>query len=105
MKCIFMDKNNSIRQLQRLYFFALTFQMVFPASSATSKEPSAITATPTGLPYTSFLLSFAMKPVRKSSGAPEGFPFLNGTKATLYPENRDRFHDPCSPINAPPRYL
>jgi hypothetical protein len=83
------------------YLLKLTFQMVFPASSATNNEPSFNTNTPTGRPYTSFLLSSAIKPVRKSSGPPEGFPFSNGTKATLYPANSERFQEPCSPINAP----
>ena len=86
---------NILKKQLIVYFFALTFQIVLPASSATNKEPSAKTNTPTGLPYTSFLLSSAIKPVKKGSGSPEGFPFSNGTKATLYPANTDRFHEPC----------
>src|SRR5205085_2705532 len=89
----------------QVFYFLLTFQIVLPASSATNKEPSAITNIPTGFPYTSFLLSSAIKPVRKSSGLPVGLPFSKGTNATLYPLNLERFQEPCSPTKAPPWYF
>jgi hypothetical protein len=62
---------------------ASTRQTVLPASSATSKEPSGRSASPTGRPYASPLSASAMKPVKKSSGAPLGWPPSNGTNTTL----------------------
>ena len=84
------------------YFFGATRQMRSVTSSVTSSAPSGATQVHTGRPYTSF--SLAMNPVRKSSGRP-GLPSANGTNATLYPLNCERFHDPRWPTNAPPRYF
>ena len=75
---------DSVRATKRgHYFLYATLQMIFAPSSVTSNEPSGNTAVHTGLPYTSLLPALAIKPVKKSSGLPEGFPFLKGTKATL----------------------
>lgn len=54
--------------------FALTRQILPAASSATSKEPSVHTETPTGRPYTWLVFAFAINPVRKSSSGPLGLP-------------------------------
>jgi hypothetical protein len=50
-------------------------------SSATSNEPFASSATPTGRPFAQ--PSWLRSPVRTSSGAPLGLPPSNGTKITL----------------------
>jgi len=74
--------------------------MQLPTSSATSSAPLRSMATPTGRPRAR--PSSSTKPVRTSSGGPDGSPARNGTKITLYPESGLRFHDPCRPMNAPP---
>jgi hypothetical protein len=64
------------------YGIDCTRHTVLPASSATRRKPSAVTASPTGRPCTSPVCAFAMKPVRKSSGGPAGVPSRKGTKTT-----------------------
>src|SRR5690606_26275330 len=87
------------------HFDAVTRQIIPALSSVTSNEPSLNTAVHTGLPYTRLLPASAMKPVRKSSGGPEGFPSLYGTNTTRYPDSSERFHEPCCPTNAPFLYF
>src|SRR5947207_9657322 len=81
---------------------ALTCQILPPASSPTSNEPSGATVTPAGLPHLEFALASTTKPDRKSSMGP-GLPFVKGTKITFAPSAVDLFHEPCSPTNAPLR--
>src|SRR3954471_20759513 len=78
---------------------AVTRQIVFDRSSATSSAPRPSTVTPTGRPRV--LPSSPINPSKKSSGGPEGRPLLNGTKTTLYPAGDVRFQLPCSPTNTP----
>src|SRR3978361_6650 len=73
--------------------------MVFERSSATISAPRPSTVTPTGRPRV--LPSSPINPTKKSTGEPEGRPFRNGTKTTLYPAGDVRFHPPCSPTNTP----
>ena len=68
------------------YLTALTFQIVLLASSVTSNEPSFSAASPTGLPYTLSFSRSAIKPVRKSSGLPAGFPFTKGREKGIWEE-------------------
>src|SRR5262249_12759346 len=77
--------------------------MTRPTSSATSNAPARSTTTPTGRPKAS--LSSLRKPLKTSAGFPAGRPSANGTWTTLYPLLGMRFHEPCSPIKAPPRYF
>src|SRR6185503_686739 len=65
----------------RSVYRAVTLHTAFPTSSATSSAPRASTATPTGRPIAS--PPSRTKPVRTSTGAPDGLPFVNGTKITL----------------------
>src|SRR6185503_2104659 len=58
-----------------------TRQIAFPTSSATSNPPRESNATPTGRPRA--LPSASRNPMRRSTGIPEGFPLVNGTKTTL----------------------
>src|SRR5262245_31402760 len=59
----------------------VTRQIVLPTSSATSSAPDLSIATPTGRPCAS--PASLKKPVRTSSGWPEGRPPSKGTKITL----------------------
>lgn len=56
----------------------LALHIMLLTSSATNMAPSAITATPTGLTYTSLLDGSAINPVKKSSDLPFGLPLSNG---------------------------
>lgn len=58
-------------------------QMVFPASSATSRRPFLPVITPTGRPYVVLSSGAGLNPVRKSWGLALGMPFLKGTYTTL----------------------
>src|SRR5262249_3073011 len=79
-----------------------TLHTVFEPSSVTINEPSLATATPTGRPQTS--PSGVTKPTRKSSYSPVAFPSFIGTRITLYPVRRARFHEPCSEAKMSFRY-
>ncbi len=68
-----------------------TRQILLPTSSATSKAPVLLIATPTGLPKA--FKSVERNPVKISFGTPEGLPLVNGTKTTLYPLCGFRFHE------------
>ena len=61
----------------------VTRQIALPTSSATSNAPARSTGTPTGRPKAWPFVS--RKPVRTSSGGPDGRPSAKGTKITLYP--------------------
>src|SRR5882757_6649455 len=64
------------------YLLALIRQRVLLVSSDTSIDPSASTAIPTDRPWTSLFERSLTKPVKKSSGFPEGCPSRKGTNIT-----------------------
>src|ERR1700731_3907287 len=86
------------------YYFAAEIRYTVPAmSSDTNNDPSVVTATPTGRPYTSLFVGSDTNPVKNGAGSPLGFPSLKGTNTTWYPARGERFHEPCSATNAPAR--
>ena len=82
------------------HFFPVyaTRQTAPEPSSVTINDPSLATATPAGRPQT--LPSLVTKPTRKSSNSPVALPSFIGTRMTLYPVRRARFHEPCSEAKA-----
>ena len=81
-----------------------TRQINFAPSSDMSNEPSAANATPTGRPYTSFLVGAGTNPAKNGCGSPTGRPLRKETNTTWYPLRRRRFHEPCSAMKAPSQY-
>src|SRR5689334_17336200 len=74
-----------VAAIDHLFPVYVTFQMIWPTSSATSKLPSLATASPTGRPQAKggFLDFPSQKPVRKFSKPPTARPFFILMRTTL----------------------